>query len=252
MNYQKGHRFRVPNDSALRAAGCERSVTGSYRHPSMPGAFITEMKVDLYGGQVLTLKNELTNHQGPGWWSTEGGIAPSFHIAFCEFVCAEAQRQYSAAHAAAVAAMQQRLSNQGGSMKPCKGYQFRVPTEADLRAAGCQRNAAGYYTLSFVPYGYLTDGVLLSCGGRTLTVKRVGSAGWCEVEETNKWLFHVEFCEQVAGIYRTSVYPKVQSTSQACESSSKPNHTCTPGMTPVDGWTICKHCGKNLKKFGML
>ena len=29
-----------------------------------------------------------------------------------------------------------------------------------------------------------------------------------------------------------------------------PVHQCKPGMTPIDGWIICKGCGKNLTKLG--
>ena len=130
-----------------------------------------------------------------------------------------------------------------------KGHIFIVPTLDELLQSGCTERTPGKYSHPDVPGGYLTIGVALSCGGRVLTIKDGPNIdGFYSAVETNNWLFHVEFCQQIVA----AVWHGAQSTSPACESSSKPNHTCTPGMTPVDGWTICKHCGKNLKKFGML
>lgn len=31
--------------------------------------------------------------------------------------------------------------------------------------------------------------------------------------------------------------------------STRDEHTCTPGSYPLDGWVICKVCGKNLHPF---
>lgn len=155
-----------------------------------------------------------------------------------------------------------------------KGYLFRVPTEKELLQAGWTKHVS-WTKHARSHFSFLKNGrkiamlsQQLDFGGLILTVDFASPLypEWYLVEDLHlavgsarQWMWPVEACEEATGSVMAQPYspafPLDLRGAVTGEIVFDPIvvdlHTCTPGMTPLDGWVICKVCGKNLRKFSI-
>lgn len=83
-----------------------------------------------------------------------------------------------------------------------------------------------YYHDNF-PGNYITYTMIEKYQGKTLTITSCVQEHWYNVkEDRDRWAWPVATFLMLPTVI----------------------HICEEGMTPIDGWFICKYCGSNLKE----
>jgi len=114
-------------------------------------------------------------------------------------------------------------------MKYTTGYKFIVSSHDKLITDGWHQGMQGSsYSHAGFPKCVMLTKMITKHHGETLTVRYESLKDWYFVEE-NKW-------EWPVGTFLTG------------REILETNHECVEGMTPIDGWFICKTCGTNLKE----
>ncbi len=113
-----------------------------------------------------------------------------------------------------------------------KGTKFTICDHHELKEKGwTQAKNKDYFNLDFGNHTIpLLWSMIANWQGRILTVL-------CESHLIERW-YQVEenFC-----LWPVATFLKeTELTHPKCE--------CQEGMTPIDGWFICKHCGTNLRE----
>ncbi len=106
-----------------------------------------------------------------------------------------------------------------------KGYKFKVCSCDELIKRGWIY-IYNYYTHPDFLGGIILREMIDANDGKILTVTNFSTIGWYIVKENN-WIWPV-----------VTFLKETELTHLNCE--------CEKGMTPIDGWIICKHCGNNL------
>lgn len=114
--------------------------------------------------------------------------------------------------------------------KLTKGTKFIVCGHEELKNLGWNFDPGGggesYYRHHNFPGNSITHGMIEKYQGKTLTiVKGWVQEGWYIVED-NGWA------------WPAATFLMLPPTL---------DHTCEEGITPIDGWFICKQCGTNLR-----
>lgn len=119
-------------------------------------------------------------------------------------------------------------------MKYSQGYKFIICSHDTLLKDGWILNAGGisYSHVSFSKCVILKS-MIKQCYGEILTVERETSSRWYTVKENN-WEWPVA----------TFAWPVATFGKEILET----DHECVEGMTPINGWFICKTCGTNLEE----
>lgn len=119
------------------------------------------------------------------------------------------------------------------------GTRFKVPTKQQFLDNSWKEDSAGDLQHSGVyRFNCVVPG-MLKFSGKVLTVGR-------EVANYSEWFYAdgfrhywpVQACLNICG--EQSASPLAKETPTGC--------ICSPGSTPLMGFIICKHCGKDLEK----
>lgn len=112
-----------------------------------------------------------------------------------------------------------------------EGTTFTICSRTELIGKGWILNPTGrHYTKDNFPGNSITNVMMNLHAGETLTVKSdTHQPSWYAVEE-NTYFWPVATFLVIDPEFWLNF------------------HTCEEGQTPIDGWSICKHCGKNLKE----
>ena len=114
----------------------------------------------------------------------------------------------------------------GVPIKIAIGTKFKVCTHEELIKKGWVHIISSYSHDDFSNLVILSK-MIDDYTGKTLTIKKERTKNWYTVEE-NEWQW------PVATFLDTEIIDFT--------------HTCVEGMTPLLGWFIWKHCGRNLKE----
>ena len=122
-------------------------------------------------------------------------------------------------------------------MKRNKGDIVRIPTLEELESVGWKWYLGGkiLYHPDFEVPNYRMGESMQKYLGRTVTLKGIditvkGNHLYGIEEDGESWRWCFDFFDKLL----TEVKPA------AC--------SCEEGMTPIDNWFICKHCGDNLRE----
>ena len=122
-----------------------------------------------------------------------------------------------------------------------KDTKFIVCSEAELIKKGWVLKHPGYYYHDDFPSdrggaGPPISSAMVSLAGDTLTVleKYTYTKNWYQVRE-NTWIWPVA----------TFLEETTQNSISGCAILE---HECKDGITPINGWVICKTCGKDLRQ----
>lgn len=125
-----------------------------------------------------------------------------------------------------------------------EGTKFEVCSEAELIKKGwvleksVSSGGVGYYyhddfTTSTGNQGPPISTQMITHEGSTLTIKE-------EYSQIKNWYYVEE---------NTYIWPAATFLEEAITIGVViSNHECSEGITPIDGWFICKNCGKDLRK----
>lgn len=120
-------------------------------------------------------------------------------------------------------------------MKFYKGHKFTVCSLEELCKDGWGQGAPAlstkrYSHKDFPKYLLPPEDIMSKYEGKTLTVDKISTfAKNCYWVEENIWEWPVAAFDEM-------------------EYEVKTIHVCIEGMTPIDGWFICKHCGMDLRR----
>lgn len=113
-------------------------------------------------------------------------------------------------------------------MNYLEGYKFIVSSHEEILKNGWVLGLGDTsYSHEGFPKCVILTSMITRCQGQTLTVDFETNKHWYMVKENN-WEWPVG----------TFLAGKI----------SEPDHKCVEGMTPLDGWFICKICGTNLEE----
>jgi len=112
-----------------------------------------------------------------------------------------------------------------------EGYQFLMCSHDELIEKGWELENYEYFHDDFP--GNVISEDMLDYEGQILTVKKESAIkNWYHIDDDDySWTWPVATFMPVANILILA-----------------PDHICEKGMTPIDGWFICKTCGTNLKQ----
>lgn len=120
-----------------------------------------------------------------------------------------------------------------------KGHTFKVCSLDELINSGWSKGlhrGKRYSHKDFARYVLPPDEIMRKLEGKTLTVdKKSTFAQNCYWVKDNIWEWPVAAFEDIAG-------------NLVVTKNIKTIHVCIEGMTPIDGWYICKHCGMDLRR----
>jgi len=111
-----------------------------------------------------------------------------------------------------------------------RGTKFTVGSFDDLEKNGWTQDSDGDYIHPDFSGCMIISHMIKNNEGKTLTVRALTSwaNGWYSVHENSQhWPVATFLSEESSICLRTG-------------------HLCEQGMTPIDGWIICKICGVNL------
>ncbi len=114
-----------------------------------------------------------------------------------------------------------------------KGQKFKVCGHDELLKKGWKQDGppSSAFEHKDFPESVIVTNMLKSYTGKTLTVKkRDYKTNWYYVEE-NKYIWPV-------ATFEIATFEITFGCSDGCKE----------GITPIDGWIICKTCGTNLRK----
>lgn len=108
-----------------------------------------------------------------------------------------------------------------------KGTKFTVCSHDELYAKGWSQDIGGNYYHKDFPLNTILSTMIQNFKGETLTVDCESFiTGWYQVEESSRLWPVGAFINEIIDF----------------------SHKCEEGMTPIDGWVICKICGANLRR----
>lgn len=118
----------------------------------------------------------------------------------------------------------------GGAEKIKNGTKFKICTHEELMKKGwAQDGSTSQSSYEHEDYhGVITFMMIENNQGKTLTVKAHHRQNWYAVEE-NEYMWPVNEFEEI--FFKVNI-----------------GHFCIEGMTPIDGFFICKTCGNNLRE----
>lgn len=111
-----------------------------------------------------------------------------------------------------------------------KGTKFTVCSIDELLKKGWTEDRRGYFVHSEFPGSIINPRMIKDHQGETLTV--VGRAPIDVLTTISQWWYTVE-----ENKWQWPIATFIEETEI---------HACKEGMTPIDGWFICKICGTNL------
>ena len=258
-SYPVGHQFKVPTLDQLVATGWTQSGS-RLNHSAWVLFFHIPSMVLRHGGQTLEVAAPTIE---PGWYLVYGS-SELWPVEACEIATMASNGWHRGVtppqHTNQYPTNQHSVGPRVSTKNYPAGYRFQVPTENDCTATRGVYLKGGEYRHTDIPGGFVSTSVAHNFGGKILTVvepaPQTSSPGWYRVEEgvrgngfihADTYFYHVEFCERIMGPISQAQGLAVRAQENA---PYAPAHRCSPGMTPIDGWIICKDCGKNLTKLG--
>lgn len=123
-----------------------------------------------------------------------------------------------------------------------KGTKFIVDIHKELEKKGWTLGYGYHSEYTHDDFnGVLTWQMIETYGGKALTVKDLAVWSFLKHQEHDKWYTVEENKHQ----WPVSVFLEITEKSNFLDGCIG---GCIEGMTPIDGWFICKTCGDNLRE----